>query len=49
MLVKKSRIKNIYIHYVPITDEYKNEIKDKLVKYYEKAIDNSLKNKFILK
>jgi hypothetical protein len=40
--MKKSRIKNVYIHYVPIRDEQQNEINDKLAKYYAKAIDNSL-------
>ena len=42
--MKKSRIKNVYVHRIPITEEQKNEIYDELAKYYAKAIMDTIKS-----
>lgn len=42
--MKKSRIKNVYVHRIPITGEQKNEIYEELAKYYAKAIMDTMKS-----
>lgn len=42
--MKKSRIQNVYIHRITVTEEQKNEIYDELAKYYAKAIMETMKS-----